>query len=120
MKRLASMLAISVLSVGSLSACSGGSDYCDKLKDYDADESLAEADFASEEGQQQLIDVFNDLKDSAPSDLEDDYETVASGLETQLSGDPADVDPQQLQELQAAFEAISKDAEENCDVDMQA
>ncbi len=115
MKRMASLAAVAIMAAGTLTACSGGGGYCDKLKDYDADETLADADFTSEEGQQKLIDVFNDLKGSAPSDLEDDYETVASGLEAQKSGDVADVDPKKLQ---AAFEAISKDAADNCDVDM--
>lgn len=115
MDRLASLLAVSVLCVGSLSACTGGDDYCDKLEDYDQDASLADADFTTEEGQEKVIDVLADLKGSAPSDLEAEYDNVISGLEAFRDGKAADVDQEQLQ---ADYEAISTNAQDECDVDM--
>ncbi|MBA3232961.1 MAG: hypothetical protein H0T17_03285 [Propionibacteriales bacterium] len=114
MKRLASLVAILVLSVGSLTSCSGD-EYCGKLKDYDKDESLRNANATTTEGQRRIVAVLDDLKDSAPSELEDEYATVVSGLNSVMDGKPEDVDQRKLQD---AYTAISKDAKDSCDVDM--
>jgi len=114
MKRMASLTAVAIMAVGTLTACSGGDAYCDKLKDYDKDEDLAEVDFQSEDGQQQLIDVMEDLESDAPDELKDDYLIVIDGFTAIREGKPEDVDPK----FQAAFTAIGEDAQENCDVDM--
>lgn len=115
MKRMASLTAVAIMAVGTLTACSGGDAYCDKLKDYDKDEDLAEVDFQSEEGQQQLIDVMEDLESDAPDELKDDYMIVIDGFTAIKEGKPEGVDQAKLQ---AAFTAIGEDAQENCDVDM--
>lgn len=114
MKRIASLTSVAILAVGTLTACGGGDSYCDKLKAYDEDEGLADVDFQTEEGQQKLIDVMEDLESEAPSELKDDYKLVIDGFTSLSEGNPEDIDPK----FQDAFTNIGKDAQENCDVDM--
>lgn len=115
MKRIASLTAVAIMAVGTLTACSGGDAYCDKLKDYDKDEDLAEVDFQSEEGQQQLIDVMEDLESDAPDELKDDYQLVIEGFEAIRKGRPEDLVET---DFTNAFAAISAHAETTCGVDM--
>ncbi len=114
MKRMASLAAVAIMAVGTLTACGGGGGYCDKLKDYDEDADLAEVDFQTEDGQQELIDVLEDLESDAPDELKDDYQVVIDGFTAIRDGNPEDVDPK----FQDAFTAIGEDAQANCDVDM--
>ena len=115
MKRMASLTAVAIMAVGTLTACGGGDSYCDKLKDYDKDEDLAKVDIQTEDGQQEFIDVLEDLESDAPDELKDDYLVVIDGVTAIREGKPEDVDQAKLQD---AFTAIGEDAQENCDVDM--
>ncbi len=114
MKRMASLAAVAIMAAGTLTACSGGGGYCDKLKDYDQDADIADIDFNTEDGQQKLIDVMEDLESEAPDELKDDYQVVIDGFTSLRDGKPEDIDPK----FQDAFTQIGQDAEKNCDVDM--
>ncbi len=115
MNRIASLAAVAIMGAGTLTACGGGDSYCDKLKDYDQDEGLADLDFQTEEGQQKLIDVLEDLESDAPSDLKDDYQVVIDGFTAIRDGKPEDVDQTKFTD---AFTKIGEDSQDNCDIDM--
>ncbi len=86
MKRIASLAAVAIMATGSLSAC-GGDDYCDKLKEYKSDKALENADENTEEGQQQLLDTFEDLESSAPDELKDDYALLIDAFKAFIEGE---------------------------------
>ncbi len=114
MKRIASLAAVTIMAVGSLSACSG-SGYCDKLKDYDEDQGLSEVDANTEDGQDKLLEVLEDLESNAPDDLQDDYQVVIDGFTALREGNVDDVDQA---EFEGAFTNIGENAQDDCDVDM--
>ena len=114
MKRIASLAAVTIMAVGSLSACGGGG-YCDKLKDYDEDQGVRDLDANTEDGQDKLIEVFEDLEASAPDDLKDDYEVVIDGFTALREGNTADVDQAKFEE---AITNIGENSQDDCDVDM--
>ncbi len=114
MKRIASLAAVTIMAVGSLSACGGGG-YCDKLEEYDEDEGLSKVDATTEDGQDKLIEVLEDLEASAPDDLKDDYEVVLDGFTALREGNTDDVDQAKFEE---AFSNIGENSQDDCDVDM--
>ncbi|MDQ3095905.1 MAG: hypothetical protein M3Q82_08130, partial [Actinomycetota bacterium] len=92
-----------------------GGDYCDKVRAYDGDASLARTDFTTPAGQQKLVDILVDLGTAAPPELKDDYQLVIEGFEAIREGRPEDV---VQTDFTNAFAAISADAETTCGVDM--
>jgi cytoskeletal protein RodZ len=92
-----------------------GGDYCDKVRAYDSDASLATTDFTTPAGQQKLVDILVDLETAAPPELKDDYQVVLDGFEAIREGRPQDL---VQTDFTNAFAAISADAEKNCGVDM--
>jgi hypothetical protein len=115
MKRIAGLVTVTLLALGSLTACGGGGDdYCGALEDYDADESLRDLDPTSEEGGQEFLGILEDLQSKAPADLEDDYEIVVNSFQAFTEGNVEDVDP----DFEGAFSRIGEHAQEECDVDM--
>jgi len=99
----------------SLTACGGGDDYCDALRAYDADQGLADANFRTEEGMARLLDVLVDLRENAPDDLRDQYDTLIDAIRA-TQEDAADVLDREA--VVATYEEISTDARDRCDVDM--
>ena len=92
-----------------------GGDYCDKVRAYDSDASLATTDFTTPAGQQKLVDILVDLETAAPPELKDDYQVVVDGFEAIREGRPEDL---VQTDFTNAFAAISADAETTCGVDM--
>jgi len=92
-----------------------GGDYCDKVRAYDSDASLATTDFTTPAGQQKLVDILVDLETAAPPELKDDYQVVLDGFEAIREGRPEDL---VQTDFTNAFAAISADAETTCGVDM--
>jgi len=92
-----------------------GGDYCDKVRAYDSDASLATTDFSTPAGQQKLVDILVDLETAAPPELKDDYQVVVDGFEAIREGRPEDL---VQTDFTNAFAAISADAETTCGVDM--
>ena len=96
-------------------APTAGGDYCDKVRAYDSDASLATTDFTTPAGQQKLVDILMDLETAAPAELEDDYQLVIEGFEAIRKGRPEDLVET---DFTNAFAAISAHAETTCGVDM--
>jgi cytoskeletal protein RodZ len=92
-----------------------GGDYCDKVRAYDSDASLATTDFTTPAGQQKLVDILVDLETAAPPELKDDYQVVLDGFEAIREGRPEDL---VQTDFTNAFAAISADAGKTCGVDM--
>ncbi len=114
MRRLAAAVTVAIVGAGSLTAC-GGDEYCGKLQDYDDDTELAQANFRSQAGLQELHDVFVDLGKSAPDGLDDEYTLVIEGVRATKDGRADELD---REAVASAYSAISDDARDRCDVDM--
>jgi hypothetical protein len=128
MKKTLGLAAAALLTL-SLTACSGGDDedaYCDSIRD--AKDSLEGADFDQLDQQtfDDLTQQLDDISENAPSDVEDEWQTVTEGfdeieslfneagltfddLEQLQGGDlPEGVDLQKLQELAPQFQEIAE------------
>jgi len=103
MNRLTSLVAIAVMSVATLSACSGGdgSEYCDRFRD-NAESGKFDNPDASDTGK--VVAELNTFRDIAPDELKDDYDTLIGAVE----GDGSDAT--------AAIQNIQDYAVDNCDV----
>lgn len=112
--RGATSVAVALLCAGSLTAC-GGDDYCDTLQGYDDDAGLQNTNFRTQQGLETVRDVFEDLSESAPSELGDDYAAVLAGVRAAVEGSEQDIDRAAVQE---GYQAIAADAQERCDVAM--
>ncbi|NUR99270.1 MAG: hypothetical protein HOV67_28935 [Kribbellaceae bacterium] len=123
MRKLAALAAVVTMSVGALTACSGGN-YCDDLKSYvDTGKNL---DTKNSKDLDKILDQSKKVEKSAPKDLKDDWKTLidyiqkvkdANGDTTKLaelakSGD--------LSKIQSAQEAITKQAKDTCKIDMNS
>ncbi|MDQ3629275.1 MAG: hypothetical protein M3419_10780 [Actinomycetota bacterium] len=144
MRKLLSAAAAAVVSAGVLTGCGGSDDYCSSLEDtVEEFEAFGEADF-DQFGE--AIDAFRDVGAEAPSEVEEEWETLISGIDSAESalqdagagfedlGDiqtgqiPDGVDEEELIEALASFQelsseefaeagqAIEEHAESECDV----
>lgn len=122
MRKLAALAAVVTMSVGALTACSGG-DYCGDLKSYV--ETSKGLDMKDSGAIDKVLDESKKVKKSAPKDLKDDWQTVvdyaqkvkdANGDATKLS----ELAKTELPKIQAAQEAITKQAKDSCKIDMNS
>jgi hypothetical protein len=114
MKRLGAVVAgVVLVAVGSLSGCAGGdgSDYCNRVRDYAADDTLNSLDVTSREGLSKVIEVTKLLLSDAPDEVRDDYDVIIGAYEGQ---------PPDKGEIQAAQDTIMEYDEDNCDVEYQS
>ncbi len=107
MKRVPSCVAVVVMSVATLSACSGGdgSEYCDKFREN------AESNEFDNLGADDIDKIKAELekfRDIAPEELQDDYDTLIAALGSPPSPFTA-----------AAVKHIQDHAVENCDVEIK-
>jgi len=128
-KRLTSLLAVTVLGASLLSGCGGGGgstdSYCDSLKSTQKEfESFEASDFASFDD---FTDQVDEFADDAPDDVKDDWKILADALkgfvdalekaglkpedlEGLQSGEmPAGVDLEALQEAMTEVQALGSD-----------
>ncbi|MEV8376292.1 hypothetical protein AB0P21_26355 [Kribbella sp. NPDC056861] len=112
-------MAVVTLSVGTLTACSGG-DYCSELQNY-AEATKNMKDLKDKEAVEKLTSEAKKLSKSAPDDLKDDWKVMndylakakeVDGDEAKLAELAKDAGPK----LAAAGEAIAKQAKETCKV----
>lgn len=117
MKRSAAYAAVVVLGLSGLSACGGSDDsYCGTLKDYNTSgSSMGNMDMDSKDGQEKALAMFKDLRSEAPTDLQDDYDTVTGTLQKIMDDNLAGADESTFR---SAWNEISTHAKEQCDVDM--
>ena len=122
MRKVAALVAVVTLSVGTLTACSGG-DYCSELQNY-AEATKNFKDLKDEEAVEKLTGEAKKLSKSAPDDLKDDWKTV---LDYADKAKDAKGDTAKLQELAkadgtkiaAASQAIAKQAKDTCKVNIE-
>ncbi|NIK58753.1 hypothetical protein [Kribbella shirazensis] len=120
MRKLAALAAVVTMSVGALTACSGG-DYCGDLKGYV--ESAKDVDIKNADQVGKMLDQMKKVSKSAPKDLEDDWKVVIDYAE---KAQAAKGDTNKLMELakadgekiQTSMKAISQQAKDTCKIDV--
>lgn len=120
MRKLAALAAVVTMSVGALTACSGG-DYCGDLKGYV--DSAKDLDIKDSNAVGKMLDQAKKVSKSAPKDLQDDWKTVIDYAE---KAQDAKGDTNKLMELakadgskiQPAMDAITKQAKDTCKIDL--
>ena len=122
MRKVAALAAVVTLSVGTLTACSGGN-YCSELQNYA--EAVKSLDIKDTAAVDKMRDEAKKLSKSAPDDLKDDWKTV---LDYADKAKDANGDTAKLTELAkndgtkiaAASTAIAKQAKDTCKVDIES
>ena len=74
MRKVIASAAVVTMSVGMLTACSGGGDYCGELKSYG--EAAKKADPTEVEGIDKMLAESRKISKSAPDDLKDDWKVI--------------------------------------------
>lgn len=105
MKRLYSLVAVAVISVATLTACSGGdgSEYCDRFR---ANAESNEFDKLGANDMKKVTDELKKFRELAPDELKDDYDTLIAAIEK----------PSAASDPTKAIKNIEDYAVENCDV----
>lgn len=119
MRKVAALAAVVTMSVGTLTACSGG-DYCGELQNYaEASKGL---DIKDADAVNKMLGEAKKVSKSAPDDLKDDWKIIIdfaekaaeakgdTGKLSKLSGEAEKVAP--------AAQAISKQAKDTCKIDI--
>lgn len=113
MRKIAALAAVVTISLGALTACSGGA-YCSSLKDN------LDAAKASQSDIPAAIEKMKKLRDDAPSDIKKDWDALIGFME---KSEAAKKDTSKAGELaaesakiQAAAENIEKHAKDECKV----
>jgi hypothetical protein len=120
MRKLAALAAVVTMSVGTLTACSGGN-YCDNLKGYV--DSAKDLDIKNSDAVGKMLDQAKKVSKSAPDDLKDDWKVVIDYAE---QAQKANGDTNKLLELAKsdgdkitpAMQAITKQAKDSCKIDL--
>jgi hypothetical protein len=120
MRKLAALAAVVTMSVGALTACSGG-DYCGDLKGYV--DSAKDLDIKDSDAVGKMLDQAKKVSKSAPKDIQDDWKVVIDYAE---KAQAAKGDTNKLMELaksdgtkiQPAMDAITKQAKDSCKIDL--
>jgi len=121
MHKVAALAAVVTMSVGTLTACSGG-DYCSELQNYA--EAVKNADIKDSGAVDKIRTESGKLAKSAPDDLKDDWLVLqdfldkakdANGDQTKL----AELAKNEGQKMATASEAIAKQAKDTCKVSIE-
>jgi hypothetical protein len=121
MRKVAALAAVVTLSVGTLTACSGGN-YCSELQNYA--EAVKNLDIKDTAAVDKMRNEAKKLSKSAPDDLKDDWKTVldyadkakdAGGDTTKL----AELAKDDGTKIAAASAAIAKQAKDTCKVNIE-
>ncbi|ADB33371.1 hypothetical protein Kfla_4337 [Kribbella flavida DSM 17836] len=121
MRKVAALAAVVTMSVGVLTACSGG-DYCAELKSYA--EAVKGLDIKDSGAVDKMRGEAKKLSKSAPDDLKDDWKVVldysekakdAGGDQTKL----AELAKNDGEKIGKASEAIAKHAKDTCKVSIE-
>ena len=121
MRKVAALAAVVTLSVGTLTACSGGS-YCSELQNYA--EAVKNLDLTDATAVDRMRREAKKLSKSAPDDLKDDWKVVLDYTEKAKA---ANGDTGKLAELAKsdsaavgpASTAIAKQAADTCQVSIE-
>ena len=121
MRKVAALAAVVTMSVGTLTACSGG-DYCSELQNYA--ESVKNLDIKDSAAVDKMLSEAKKVSKSAPDDLKDDWKILqdfldkakdANGDQTKL----AELAKNEGQKMATASEAIAKQAKDTCKVSIE-
>ncbi|TDU83504.1 hypothetical protein EV138_5968 [Kribbella voronezhensis] len=121
MRKVAALVAVVTLSVGTLTACSGG-DYCSELQNYA--EAVKGLDIKDKAAVDKMRGEAKKLSKSAPDDLKDDWKTVLDYADKakDANGDTAkltDLAKKDGEKIAAASQAIAKQAKDTCKVNIE-
>lgn len=121
MRKVAALAAVVTLSVGTLTACSGG-DYCGELQNYA--EAVKDLDIKDSAAVDKMRGEAEKLSKSAPDDLKDDWKAVLDYAEkaSEAKGDTGkltELAKNDGQKIAAASEAIAKQAKDTCKVEIE-
>lgn len=121
MRKVAALAAVVTMSVGTLTACSGG-DYCGELKSYA--ESAKNLDIKDTAAVDKMRDEAKKVSKSAPDDLKDDWKTLLDYAEkvSEAKGDTGkltELAKNDGEKIKAASDAIAKQAKDTCKVDLE-
>lgn len=120
MRKVAALAAVVTMSLGALTACSGG-DYCGELKSY-ADKAKG-LDAKDTKAVDEMRDLAKKVSKSAPDDLQDDWKVVLDYADKakEANGDTgklAELAKNDGAKMAPAMEAISKHAKDTCKLDI--
>jgi hypothetical protein len=121
MRKVAALAAVVTLSVGTLTACSGG-DYCSELQNYA--EAVKNGDIKDSETVDKVRTEAGKLSKSAPDDLKDDWKVVQDFIDKAKDADGdqaklAEIAKSDGEKMAAASEAIAKQAKDTCKVSIE-
>ncbi|MEU4605859.1 hypothetical protein AB0F43_22975 [Kribbella sp. NPDC023972] len=121
MRKVAALAAVVTMSVGVLTACSGG-DYCGELQNYA--EAVKNLDIKDTAAVDKMRGEAEKLSKSAPDDLKDDWKIVLDYADkaSEAKGDTAKL--QELfkndgEKIKNASDAIAKQAKDTCKVEIK-
>ena len=121
MRKVAAIAAAVTMGVGMLTACSGG-DYCGELKNYaDAAKNL---DIKDSDATGKMLDQAKSVSKAAPDDLKDDWKVVIDYAEKAVdakgdTGKLTELAKNDGDKIKPAMDAITKQAQDTCKVDLE-
>lgn len=120
MRELAALAAVVTISLGSLTACSGG-DYCGELQNYA--EAAKNLDIKDSSAVEKMLGEAEKVSKSAPDDLKDDWKVVLDYAEKakDAKGDQdklMELAKNDGQKISTSMDAITKHAKDTCKVDL--
>ena len=120
MRKVAALAAAVTMSLGALTACSGG-DYCSELQNYA--EAVKNLDIKDTAAVDKMRGEAKKLAKSAPDDLKDDWKVVLDYADKakDAKGDTAkltELAKNDGEKIAAASQAIQKQAKDTCKIDV--
>jgi hypothetical protein len=118
MRKVAALAAVVTMSLGTLTACSGG-DYCGELQNYA--EAAKNLDIKDSAALDKMLTEAKKVSKSAPDDLKDDWKIVIDYAEKakDAKGDTAKLSElfkNDGDKIKPAMDAITKQAKDTCKV----
>lgn len=122
MRKVAALAAVVTMSVGTLTACSGG-DYCGELQNYAT--AAKDLDIKDSAAVDKMRGEAEKVSKSAPDDLKDDWKVVLDYAKQAVdangdTGKLSELAKNDGEKIAAAFAAITKHAKDTCKVDIQS
>jgi len=121
MSRVATLAAVVTLSVGTLTACSGGGDYCKEMQSYA--EVARHIDIKDSKAIDKMADAASKLSESAPGDVKDDWKTVLDFTNKlkAAKGDQSKLEKiADSEDMDKAWKVIAANAKDKCKIDIES
>lgn len=107
-----------------LSACGGGSEYCDLLESADSElNDLSAESLSDPEALSDAQSRFQEIADAAPDDVQETWQNAADAIQllVDADGDFTSIDPEAAEELASMdsdMTVLEESAQEECDIDI--